>query len=350
MKTLSYSLMALALLVGGCDFLDSSKSRKEEMRLEMEKADREAAEKAAATAAMKAYVEGKCKLVEEARKSVADKVEALSADATKLEKAVAAIMAGDEADKLSYEVRLLRVLKDDTVNEIAQKYMATGFSAQREAFVARVREARAHADEYKDAVRKSEAAFDEKLETSKEWSSQSESQRQAEIKRLRKEIAALEKKWQGVRRGLKGTASNDRERNQIAKEYDYEGEINIKRRQLDYLTNPDTKLQQQNRALERQQDAHWRARSTKSLELYDIDRRLKPKVTELDVAKEVEAATLGKLREEIKGQRSKLAVKLEKLDKQTALAKGMMLEIPVCKGGELERLRFKADRQLSLED
>lgn len=346
MKIETMAVVTLAFL-SGCDFFNSTAKKVEIIRLEEQKAARVATEKKDAAAALKAYIEGKCKLVEGDGKVIASALAEIAADADKLEKAVQAILEGEQNAELSYEVRLLRTLKDDTVNALAQKYLAGGFSLQRESFVARVREAREKDAEYRKAVQKSDAAFDAKIGSSGNWSGSSKEQRETEIKRLQREIADLEKRRTETRRGLVGSRSQERER--AEKMGDYEREIRRKREQIDVLRDPNAARRIEERAVSEQQQVHDRAMYTKRQEMNDIDRRLKPTVTVLDVTREVEKETIGKLRSEMRMRKEKLTARNDELSKRVRLAKEMLLEIPVCDGEDLKKLRLRADRQLSAE-
>lgn len=340
-------LVGVVAVCSGCDFFGSEAKKVEIIRLEQQQAVRVASEKKDAEAALKAYIEGRYRLVADEHATVTAKLAELTNDVARLESAMAAAAATSNGEELSFEVRLLRILKSETVGAMAQKYLSTGFSVQREAFVAKVREARAAEKEYLDAVSKCLSAFDAKVGDSTGWVTTSKDQRDAEVSRLRREIAELERQRTVVRRALVGSKNQERERKEKIDDFDIE--IKRKRRQIDDIRNPDASRRVEANAAMERQFAHDRANEAKRLELRDIDRRLKPKITVMDVATKVEAETLGALRKALDDRRCALSGREQDLSGKLRLAKELQLEVSVSDMAGLQNLKLRATKELSLD-
>jgi chromosome segregation ATPase len=270
----------------------------------------------------------------------------LRADAEKLENEVSRIVSaqGKDGSELSYEVRLLRILRNKAVNELAVKYLAEGFSLQAEEFIEKVRKARSEEKIYKDALRKSEEQLDAAFEESKNWARASRAQRDAEIRRLEREIDELEKKRQSTRRTMMGAESVRREWKD--KMWDYRAEIDKKRAQIDYLRNPDANRAIETRAVSRAQDVQRTAINLKEERDYNIHRRMKPQTSVMAIADEMGRNTIDKLRAAIKkkldGKEGEMKLLLRKME----IAQEIVISIPVSEMGELNRLKARADREL----
>ena len=132
----------------------------------------------------------------------------------------------------------------------------------------------------------------------KKWASASRAQRDGEIRRLEREIDNLVKKRQTTRRTMMATESVRREWEN--KMRDYEAEIERKRRQIDYLRNPDANRAIETRAVTRAQDIQRTAVRIKEERDYNIHRRMKPQVSVMDITEEIGKNTIDKLRAEIK--------------------------------------------------
>lgn len=334
-------------LVLGCDFFDSQAKKVEIIRLEQQQAERVATERKDAAAALRSYIEGKCRLIEDDYRVTSNRLAEVMSDISTLEKAVADAARSETNAELSVEVRFLRILKSETVDALALKYLSRGFSVQREILISRIREVRAQDREYRDALRKVESAFDVKVSDSKAWVGDGKDQREVEVKRLRGEIAELERLRKTTRQGLTGTRQQEKERSQ--KLDDLDREITTKRRQIDVLRNPTSSRLVETQADSARQTAYDRATTTKRNELWDIDRRLKPKTTALDVVKEVESDTIAVLRKELDGRRTALSARLSSLERKVRKARECLLEVAVSDGDELKKLRAKVDRDLNLD-
>lgn len=341
---------ALALsffFLAGCDRASEKREQIEMLRLEECRAERIAKEKQIAVESLKAYIKGRCKLVFEDMEGVSNALAVVEGDVARLEEAVAAATVESKRGETAppYEQQILNVLKDANVNALAKKYLASGFAAQKEAFVGRVREALNAQKAYRDAVAKSEAAFEEKVGHSKDWSKDTRERRQAEIQRLKKEIVDLEKKQVAVRKGLQGSRTMAREN--ADKRREYEDEVWRKRRQLEALQNPDHVRYQEDRSANDQIWLRDKARGVMERELFEIDRRLKPRVSVVDIVREVEEQTLGSLRKAMQERKKSLSDRASELATQVKTVKELQLELLVCSATELNRLRQRLDKVCS---
>lgn len=343
-------IILVASCLAGCDFFGADERRAEAQRLELQRQEQErmASERKSNAEALKTYVVNRCRMIDAKMSALTNTLSGLQADANALENACAEVAKGVDKDgkELSYEVRVLRMLKDETVNRLALKYLSSGFAFQAEEFIAKVRDARAAEAKYQQAVKKSEDAYDASLSASKGWVGDSKNQRDSEVSRLRKEIADLERLRQTTRREL--VASGSQRREWLNKMSDYEREIAKKRSQIDYLRNPDANRRIEARAADERHQLQRRAADAKETELRDIDRRLKPKVSVIKTAEEVNAATIGKLRSEIVSRIDGLVTEKAKWERKIEIAREIEVAIPVSDLGELKRLKDRADRELAL--
>ena len=336
----------ICLLLCGCDFFGEKADRAAVYRMELEQAARDRQERIDKANAMRTYLDAKCKIVQKKLQTVTNELQMLRADAEKLENEVSQIVSaqGKDGSELSYEVRLLRILRNKTVNELAVKYLAEGFSLQSEEFIERIRNARLEEKRFKDALRKSDEQLDAAVEESKNWADASRTQRDAEIRRLKREIEKLEKLRQTTRRTMMTTESYRRE--WMNKMGDYEQEISRKRRQIDYLRNPDANRAIETRAVTRAQDIQRTAVRIKEERDYNIHRRMKPQTSAMAITDEMAKNTIDRLRAEIKKKLDATEAEEKSLLKKSEIAQAIVISIPVSDTGELNRLRARADKEL----
>ena len=336
----------ICLLLCGCDFFGEKEDRAAAYRMELEQAARDRQERIDKANAMRTYLDAKCKIVQKKLQTVTNELQMLRADAEKLEDEVSRIASaqGKDSKELSYEVRLLRILRNETVNELAVKYLAEGFSLQSEEFIERIRNARLEEKRFKDALRKSDEQLDAAVEESKNWADASRTQRDAEIRRLKSEIEKLEKLRQTTRRTMMTTESDRRE--WMNKMGDYEQEISRKRRQIDYLRNPDANRAIETRAVTRAQDIQRTAVRIKEERDYNIYRRMKPQTSAMAITDEMAKNTIDRLRAEIKKKLDATEAEEKSLLKKSEIAQAIVISIPVSDTGELNRLRARADKEL----
>ena len=341
-----FAILFAAAMAVGCDFLDDDKRTEREYMLQRENEERAKQEQKSRAEALKVYLGAKCRLIEEKAASLTGELKSLRDDADSLEKEVASVlsMRGEDGKTLSYEAQVLRVLKNKTVNEIAVKYLAGGFSLHAEKFIEKIRVLRSDERKYREALKKSNDQFDSSIEMQKDWVKVSKSRRDAEQLRLEREIADLEKKRSQVRREMSGSPSHRREC--IDKMNDYESEISNKRRQLNYLRNPDANRSIESRAANRAIDVQRDAARVKEEMDHNIHRRMKPTTSAVEIADDINKETVEKLRKEIKARIDDREKEQLKLNKKLEISKEIQIEIPVCDFAGLNRLKMRADREL----
>ena len=306
----------MATLLGCDDILAPNDSdRRREAKEESERLEREAIrarkEKDELAATIGKAVAEKKKVAESHLAKCEAERTVLRRDLDILSRAIAEAMdkrlkSGEEAKA---EVKALNVLKDETVNELAVKYLGGDFAAYREKFILQVREGRAEEARYRKAIEDADSIYSSALSNAKEWNSKTRDQRDSEISRLRREIASLESQRGSVRKDVSnltkhkmiGNLRQERERREKGfvlqnKLHDIESEIDKKRRQLDFLSNPDNSSATEYRAVSRTQNTSNIADSQHRRRLEDIERTMKPKRSVADIVSECEAETFGKLR------------------------------------------------------
>lgn len=333
-------------LLAGCDVDSDNSQNIELLRLERQ---RETAEQNARLDALKDYVTGKVDLIKEQVISVSNLLASTRMDADELEKIITEITKERDANgkELSYEVKILRLLKHDKVNKLAIKYLSTGFSAQAESFMSMVRDAREAENRYQDEVRKVMDRHGQAMKASQNWVGMSKNQKDSEIRRLNNEIRALERKLTATRREMIGGVSQQREWRM--KMLDYEHEIFKKRHQMDYLRNPNANRDIETAAAKKRMDTEISANYEKRQELSDVDRRLKPKTSVTEIAEKINQETLNPLRLSIKTRIETLECEKKDLDRKMISGREIIVEIRISGPNELNRLKVRADKELSLQ-
>lgn len=334
-------------LVCGCDFFGSQSKKIEILKLEQQQAERVSIERKDMSAALRAYIEGRCQIVLEEHGKVASRLKELNADVDKFEKTVAAAFESEGDGAASQEVRLLRLLKTPAIDALARKYLASGFASQCGMFVAKIRDVRTQQENYEAALRKCDAEFDAKIGQIGDWTGSNKSRNSTETARLRQEVHDLENRLSSLRKALRGQKAAEKERGEKIREVEFQ--LRTKRMRLDALLTPETGLHLETRAANAHQQAFNDARTARNNERKEIDRRLKPKVSEADVACEIEAQTLGLLRKEMRERMTSLTERSGQLEKKMRQAREMQLEASICEGDELKRLRVRVDEALALE-
>ena len=309
--------------------------------------------------AMSKYAVGK-------KKNVSARIEALKKEETELRSDAARLTSEMEkfreakdskGNDLKYESKLLRTLKAPIINELATKHLATDFSADTGTYIERVREAREAEAQYTAAKREVDEMYKANIEETKKWAAMTTQQRASEIARLNKELTQLERRRESIimeqrtttkhsiLNGPRGEAERyEKAYTQNLKLQDIDTQIRTKRGQLDVLTSPKT---QQSLADRTTYDAQWhqsRANSARESAMYDIDKRLKPKKSVLDVVVEFEEATIGKLRKTLTEKISKVEGESKSQRDKLAAIEDAILQIPVSDLADLKRIMTVLDR------
>ena len=345
----------------GCDF-DPMGEKRDERRREAEERAQEAKtqrETESQRDAMLKFATAKRQFFKTRLSEVVEEKNALHADLNKLTTMVSTAMAEKDAQgkERKYESKVLHILKDPEINALAAKYLASDFSGVVATYIERVREARAADAKYIAAVERTEEIYNAGIEETKKWSAMSKRQREGEMVRLRKEIKELEKNRDRVlkdgknitRHSMVGGGRQNAERFETAqivnrRIVDVERQIEIKRRQIDYLTNPDVMNNQASRALQAAQNRQENAVDARSRALSDIDRRLKPKKSLTDTVAEFEESTTTKLRKMLSGKIAALDKEEKEFKEKVAMADEILIAIPLYDLGELRRQRQRLEK------
>lgn len=333
-------VLAVGGLSNGCDNRGSRANQDDLVRQERQRSEKEARAKGDAWMAFRSYLEGRQRLAEETCREHARRLVEVDADAARLEKIMASISARNADQDPAFPDRLVEVLENQEVNELALKYLVRGFSLQREQLAGCLRELDEQMAKYKEAVRLCDRAFESKLSEIKEKARLDNVRREAEVKRLEKVISDLENKRKSARQSLGGGSFQEHDR--LAKVQEYGVEIAQRKSQLENLRGSDDVSFAEKAACRE-------AQMNRLAELERIDSRLKPKRTRTEVAREVSAATVDPLRLAIVEQRKMLADRVEDFDRQVRVAKELMLEIGISGGDGLRTLRERAERAFSKE-
>lgn len=345
-------------LLSGCDDLMGEKAderrRAEELRQEQERDEREKRELAAGLANV---VEEKTRLLEADLKAKESEMAALSADAETLAGAIKSVSeektsAGQEK---KYEVKVLHMMKDPTVGELAIKYLGADFTGVVADFKERVRAVRSDEARYTKALQDADAAHAANDDSIAKWADMTREQKDAEVARLRRELSNLEMSRNAARKEMekltrfKMVGNNSRQVLELGDKKeairttlsDLDSKVAIKLHQLDSLTNPNRGVTLESYAVYRAQDAQRMANHTHNSRLIDIERNMKPSKTLIDTVTEYEAMTIGRLRAEIAGRIATLGATVSELKGRISTLKEMRLSISVADLGDLRRIRTK---------
>lgn len=375
LKAAAYAVFAL--LLPGCDMDITGEKREERMRAAQEREQEEKLKRELESQreAMAKFATGKRQFFASRLTEVSGEGNALRADLDKLAKVVADAMSEKDAQgkDLKYESKVLRILKNQEVNAIAAKHLASDFSGIVATYMERVRDARAADARYAAALESAESIYKAGIEESKKWSQLNQQQREREVARLQDEIKSLEREREriltkesrnvtkNVTRNQLLAASNNRrdgssrelrQRNELAdakqvvdrRVFDLESQIDVKRRQIDVLRDPDVMGRQNNRALVDSQRRQMDAVNTRRSALSDIERHLKPKKSLTDTVAEFEADTVGKLRKTLSDKIAASEKEEKSLKDKVAMADEILLAIPLYDLGELKKQRLRLEK------
>ena len=357
----AFTIAPIALLMlSGCDDLLAPKDtdRRHDNNEQLERIAREAArareEKAELASAIMAAVSEKRNVVESRLEECEAERADLQDDLDSLSKAVAAALNKrlNSGAEVKNEVKALNVLKDETVNTLAVKYLGGDFSSYREKFILQVREGRTDEARYRKAIEDADAVHSAALSDAKEWNSKARDQRGSEMARLRREIAGLESQRGSVRKEVSnltkhkmiGNLRQERERREKGvvlqnKMEDIESEIRKKRRQLDFLSNPDNSSDTEYRASSRAQSAQSTADLQHRRRLEDIERTMKPKRSVADIVSECESSTFEKLRETMVARIAAVDKDVSECRKKIVALDAIQTSIPLATVQDLNNFR-----------
>ena len=359
MKHMTF-LLLLAVTVAGCDPFGLSKN--EQLALERQRQEdvrREREEHECFARALAEYANGKQKLVKETIGRLEGDSRALKEDVEKLSKII--VSGGEEKDsagkELPIETKLLRLLRNAEVNELAKKYLSADFVLLQHEFVDRVRDARADEARYRKALAQSDATYSESLKESQKWVNATKEQREAEISRLQGEISSWERRRVDYhtnlhdleKKVLVGNVAQERERRERLavigrKIEDADREILRKRGQIDFLRDPTANTGLEGRAAQRKQDVQRQANNQRDNELRTIDRYYKPKATVAEVVSETSGKTIEKLQGAMAEKRQAAEKELADAKRREVEIRECLLAIPLSNMTELKALRAKIEK------
>ena len=340
--------LCFASLLAGCDM---NRERDERRREEQVRKETESMREA-----MSKYATGCRQAAQKRLDEVSRELAALSGDLGRLNSLVAHGGKDSHGDDLSYDAKILNILKDADVNALASRHLASDFSGIVATYEARVRDARAADERYANTIKDAENLYQSNVSKTKDWTEKSKQQRDDEIVRLEREIAKLEtqrgnvqKEYKNVtRHSMLGGTRQERQRIESKKVVDsrvrdIEDQISVKRRQLDYLRNPHQQRYIETRATEESQaKQHW-AEIQRNEAIWHAE-RLKPKKSLTDIVAEFEKESIGKLRNVLSDKISDLTTEVKLLKERIALTEEVLLAIPISDQNELKKLKTKLAR------
>ncbi len=310
-------------------------------------------------AAIAKFAEGMCKNYSDRHKEAEKELADSRAEFSRLTTIVSAAMSGKDSHgkNLAYDVKILNVLTNSEVNALAVKHLGLDFSGFTPEFIERTQDAKVAEDKYAAAVRYIDEAYAENMKRAGTWAKMSAEQRDAEFVRLNKEIKRLEvrrdkeeKEYKTISKLLiKGDEHTEMER--IAKQNvirhklrDTQGEISKRRAQIDFLRSPQQASKIESDTVSRMQSRQREADTMRQNAMYDVDRRLKPKKSLVDVTAEYEAKTIGRLRAALTNKITEGEKDVKKLKDKLAAVQEFQLSIPVTDLRELLRRKAKLDK------
>ena len=359
MKRTICLLLAIAVFAG-CDPFGSSK--RERLALERQRQEdvrREREEREQFAKALTEYANGKQKLAKETIGRLEGDARALKDDIERLSKII--VSGGAETDsagkELPIETKLLRLLRNPEINDLAKKYLSADFVLLQHEFVDRVRDARADEARYRKAQAQSDATYSEALKESQKWVNATKEQREAEISRLQGEISSWERRRGEYHKTLHdlekkvmvGNVAQERERrDRLAvvsrRIVEADREILRKRGQIDFMRDPTANAGMESRAAWRKQDVQRQANNQRENELRTIDRYYKPKVTVAEVVAEMSGKTIRKLQSAMAGKSQVVEKELADAKRKEVEIRECLLVIPVSNMTELKALRSKMEK------
>lgn len=351
----------VAAIVAGCDPFGSSE--REELERERQYQERvrqqELEEKEQFAKGLMDYAKGKEALATETITRLESDLKAAKDDISGFSRIISASDAEKDSkgNPLSPEMKLLNLLRNTEMNELAKKYLSQDFSLVQGPFIDRVKEARASESRYRKALAQSDEVFSATLNDSQKWLTASKKQRDDEIARLQREINSLSRQRDDYQKSLRGLTKNtmvghsssERERRERLsvleqKMKDAEEQILTKRQQIDHLRNPDSATSIESDATLRMQNAQRRADEQRANEQSNINRYYKPKETVADVVADVSGKTVSKLQDAMSVKCQGVEKALAENNGKRLMIKEYILAIPVSSMSELKALRSKLEK------
>ena len=214
--------VAVGMLLAGCDFeLPSRRKAKEEAirqeAVRQEQKETERAQTQSACAALQQFVSVRLLLLKSSGEKIDKELEELRADRRKMSARLDELSEKSMADKDgTRESALFAVLKDETINELAFKYLGNDFVTIRSEFAEKVRRALKQEQQKKAALDRNRAAYDKAVESGRAKVEQSQQEIASAATRLKQEIKDEERRLQNLRRHSMPTGPNERKRHESA--------------------------------------------------------------------------------------------------------------------------------------
>ena len=355
MITRTFPILAavLALFVIGCDFSLEGRGdyekRKAALDAERTRLEEERAEKARMKESLGVYFKEKRLIAEERMAGASNAISRAAIDA----EAVAATADSADGDWL------VRLLEDAKVAALARKYLSRDFTVDLNEYLVVRKDLAARWKEYETARRKANARYEKESGERGDFEASVKTRHDEEIRRLRNEIANLERRLEAVRKEYRHQSrsmllvdSHNRYRNQSSADREYndknyelqhriteiDRELLHKRRELDILLSPHYTARIEAEAARDKQSLVDNAGYSTRRELDDIDRRMKPKKTLPELDKEYARATIGALRDAISRSLESATSDYMRAKSLAALAREAVLKVPFSDVDELKKL------------
>ncbi len=212
----------VGILLAGCDYeWPSQRKAKEEairqqaVRQEQKESERERQQ--GECAALQQFVAVRLQLLKASDEKVDKELDDLKSDRRKMSLRLDELSEKSMADKNgTRESALFAVLKDETINELAFKYLGNDFVTIRSEFAEKVRRALKQEQQKKAALDRNRATFDKAVESGRTKVEQSQQDIASAATRLKQEIKDEERRLQNLRRHSMPTGPNERKRHERA--------------------------------------------------------------------------------------------------------------------------------------
>ena len=210
------------------------------------------------------------------------------ADRRLMSKCVAELSDKVFSDKTAErEDALLAMLKDETLNVLAAKYLGSDFSLERNGFIAKIRDAYDREKRKAEAIAANKEMFSKTIAGLDSKDVQAENERRSQINSLKKQMGEKERQMRWLRASTMESMQSRRDRDR---------KISVLEREIDGLRgrisrlhsqSPDSSSFVRNQALMRLESANK-----------EVEKKFNGDVTAFQVADECEKATLKKLEAE----------------------------------------------------
>ena len=350
-------LAAISALVGiafsGCDFLDNFQRKKNEAEAQIaqqtvvEPVRKEESRQQAKSecAALKHFVSVKLKMLAASRADVEKEMQQLSEDRKNLSKRISEISDNNMADKNGTAATALNMmLKDETVNELAAKYLGEDFAMVRSEFVEKMREALRKERELKEAYERNQAKLERSMSEGNSRIKQARRELSNSVAELKANITRKENRLKSLRSEMKGSKERQRQREIEIREL--EREVGSLKTDLQRATRTSSFTKAREDEF-RTDQAHRQALREKR----DEDERLARQSRNLErpaqIAAEYEQQTVKRLLAELQKRSVVIAVRKNLLDEQVTYLRQATEGIDDLDVAGLKRVREDVDAGLA---